>query len=640
MDNDNKLYKINKLKYFYLEYNLNEKDLIDNKHFYYRFLCYYYIDFIRNVELPSIPIKSDLETVLIEYRCFPHLEFLIRNTIFKLGNKWSHTIVCGNQNYEYMYEMCNKISPNIKIIQTDHDILTPSSYHELLSTTAFWKLFDGKKILIYHEDTIIFKKNINDFLDWDYISSSFSKSKNDIIPSVDNSGISLRTKDIMIEIIKSIGPEETIFDPLTIQYMKDENLTFPPEDIYFSKNMQDFSIGKLADFNSALNFSSENIIHNHSFAGDKFWMDDDDWINRFKNNFFYKEYLPNSNIIEYLKYILLDETYNKTSDIPNAFDVDLYFCNYVNEIIKNYNNKNINHRKNVMEFIKNKGLKGNIYHTKQIKNIFPDINIYHFLNKIVIEYNLNIYDAKYFVNKYLYDISYETLFQKLIKNKYENFDTNCSLLLLVFIGNEKIGHELMNKILDYKKIQEFNISFCFNCKTICQHFKSFIRNNFTYYSIYLSNQLGTDITSTLLMYDSISRNYHFEHIIKLQTKSIENQFHELTNYLLHKPLNELLLKKNKKCNCIGAPKYYMYLNRDMFNRSLLAETKVFLNRNNCFVFGTIFYCPNKVFKETFEFMKKTNVRSYFLNNLYENNMINKDYSPIHFLERVFGIVRM
>jgi hypothetical protein len=101
--NNNKLYKINKLKYFYLEYNLHEKDLIDNKHFYYRFLCYYYIDFIRNVELPSIPIKSDLETVLIEYRCFPHLEFLIRNTILKLGNKWSHTIVCGNQNYEYMY---------------------------------------------------------------------------------------------------------------------------------------------------------------------------------------------------------------------------------------------------------------------------------------------------------------------------------------------------------------------------------------------------------------------------------------------------------------------------------------------------------------------------------------------------------
>ena len=255
--------------------------------------------------------------------------------------------------------MSNKISPNIKIIQTNHDILTPSNYHELLSTTAFWKLFDGKKILIYHEDTIIFKKNINDFLDWDYISSSFSKSKNDTIQSIGNSGISLRTKDIMIEIIKSIGTEETIFDPSTIQYMKDENLNFPPEDVYFSKNMQDFGIGKLADFNSALHFSSENIIHNHSFSGNKFWMNDVDWVNRFKNNFFYKNYLPNSNIIEYLKYNLLDETYNKTSDIPNAFDVDLYFCNYVNEIIKNYNNKNVDHRKNVMEFIKNKGLKPN-----------------------------------------------------------------------------------------------------------------------------------------------------------------------------------------------------------------------------------------------------------------------------------------
>ena len=38
-----------------------------------------------------------------------------------------------------------------------------------------------------------------------------------------------------------------------------------------------------------------------------------------------------------------------------------------------------------------------------------------------------------------------------------------------------------------------------------------------------------------------------------------------------------------------------------------------------------------------DFVKNNNFKSYLLNNLYENNSINKNYSPIHFLERLFGI---
>jgi hypothetical protein len=39
-----------------------------------------------------------------------------------------------------------------------------------------------------------------------------------------------------------------------------------------------------------------------------------------------------------------------------------------------------------------------------------------------------------------------------------------------------------------------------------------------------------------------------------------------------------------------------------------------------------------------EFVKNNNFKCYLFNNLYENNSINKNYSPIHFLERLFGII--
>ena len=543
--NNKDLFKISKLNDFYNEYNISKEELIKNNNYYFRFICYYYIDFIRLIEIPSISKNNDLEAVLIEYRCFPHLEFLIRNMIIKLDKNWSHTIICGNLNYEYICEMCKNISTDIKIIQTNYDNLSPSNYNKLLTNTDFWNLFSGKKILIYQEDSIIFKNNINEFIHWDFIGAPFPKIQNDTPNHVGNGGFSLRTKQIMIEIIQSIKIEETIFESSTREYMEKNNLDFPPEDVYFSKNMQDFFIGKVADYDSAFKFSTESLINNNSLGGHKFWINDKYWKNRMKTGFHYKDYLPNNDIKEYLKYILLNEHYDKTNVISNAFSVDLFFCNYVNQLNDNYDNNNENDKKIVMEFIKKKGLRGNIYHPKQLENIFPNIHIFHFLNKIYIEYNLKVYDAKVFVNNFLYNMSYQELFEKIIQKKYENLNNKFSLLLLVFIGNEQIGYDLIEKILNYQRKQEFNIGFCFNSKIIYNKFKSIIKNNFIYYSIYLSNELGTDITSTILMYDSISRKYNFEHIIKLHTKSIKNQYNDLTDYLLNYPLIELLKKKKK-----------------------------------------------------------------------------------------------
>ena len=43
----------------------------------FRYFCYRYLDYIRNIKLPNILLNQNYEAVLIEYRKFPHLEFLI-----------------------------------------------------------------------------------------------------------------------------------------------------------------------------------------------------------------------------------------------------------------------------------------------------------------------------------------------------------------------------------------------------------------------------------------------------------------------------------------------------------------------------------------------------------------------------------
>jgi hypothetical protein len=223
---------------------------------------------------------------------------------------------------------------------------------------------------------------------------------------------------------------------------------------------------------------------------------------------------------------------------------------------------------------------------------------------------------------------------------YDNFNTKISLLIIVFIGNEERGIDLINKIIEYKKVQRLNISFCFNSFSIMNNLKSKIKDNFKYYGIYLTKEFGTDITPTLLMFEDISKKYDFQHIIKLHTKSITNQYEELTTYLLSMPLKTLCNNNNNNSNCIGNPKYYTILQKDVFNKQLLFTHHSLIDPRKTFVAGTIFYSESKYFKEVIKFIKNNNFKSYLLNNLYENNSINKNYSPIHFLERLFGVINI
>ena len=626
------MYKINILTNFYDIYNTNKNELLDNSHIYFRYMCFKYINFIRYIELPNFKTVSEYESVLIEYRCFPHLEFLIRNAIIKLGNNWSHTIICGNMNYEYMTNMCNNISRKIKVIKTNYDNLVPSEYSKLLTSLEFWNFFEGEKILIYQEDTCIFKSNIDDFIEWDYIGAPFNKKQNDTPNSVGNGGFSLRTKNIMKKIINFISVNHTNFNYSTTEYMKRCNLDYPPEDVYFSKNMQEFNIGRVADWDSAYLFSTEGIYNPTSFAGHKFWLSNKNWKLLMKSLYNLHTYTFGNDIKKYLTFTNKDMNLDLTLKIKNAFDVDLFFCNNVNNLKLNENQ--------ILKYVKESGLNGKIYHPKQIENIYNDISFFKFSNEIFISYKLNIYPANTFVNEFIYNKSYDDIKKLIIKKIYEKIDDNESLLLLVFIGNESVGIDLLNKIIKYKKIQTFNISFCFNSNTICKKFKDLIKNNFKNYYIYISKDLGTDITPTLLMYDDISKFKKYKHIIKLHTKSITNSYNELTDYLLSVPLYKILSKKSDISNCIGHDNYYINLQDDIFNKVLLVNNLLNIDITKTFVGGTIFYSESVVFDAVINFIIQNNYMSYLLNNMYENNLINLDFSPIHFLERLFGVIRL
>ena len=54
----------------------------------------------------------------------------------------------------------------------------------------------------------------------------------------------------------------------------------------------------------------------------------------------------------------------------------------------------------------------------------------------------------------------------LITNKINYNNKSIELMIIVFIGNENIGKQLLTKLYKYKKIQEFSITFIFIDKNI------------------------------------------------------------------------------------------------------------------------------------------------------------------------------
>lgn len=247
----------------------------------FRKLCTFYIPYSRTLTLPFIPkLPQRHESVLIEFRSLPHIEFLVRNMIHKLGPNWSHTVVCGNTNHSQIREISASI-PNLRILKLNVNNLTQNDYSEYLCTREFWDLLYGEKILIYQEDSCMFKTNIMDFMNSDYIGAPYSNVKS--TQYVGNGGLSIRSRSCMLKVINQIELSKFTIPTFTQSYCEKMRLRYCPEDVYFSTNMQDLSIGKVAEWEDAYRFSTDSIANPNACGGHQFWNGNDNWRDMFTN---------------------------------------------------------------------------------------------------------------------------------------------------------------------------------------------------------------------------------------------------------------------------------------------------------------------------------------------------------------------
>ena len=155
--------------------------------------------------------------------------------------------------------------------------------------------------------------------------------------------------------------------------------------------------------------------------------------------------------------------------------------------------------------------------------------------------------------------------------------------------------------------------------------------------IFLSKEYGNDIIPTLQALNYYDSKYEYSNLIKLQTKSNIDWFNECSDYLINNTIEYLEAKYINRCNCVSHPKYYIRIDGDKYCKDLYEKYNDNIT-NKYFVAGTIFYTNKNNIFNIINFMRANNYRSYFINNMYDNNAVNISNSPIHFLERLFGIL--
>lgn len=170
-------------RYYGNEWNYTKimKKIIEQPIEMFKYFCCNELEEIRLTNLKEIKNKNKFEAVLIESSDYPHVEFILRNTIDKLSSNWSHTVVCSNYNYNYIKQICAKISDQIRILQINST--------NLLTDITFWEKINGENILIYNSSCCLnFDMNECNINEYDLIGANI---------------FSLRKKSAMIKVLQN-----------------------------------------------------------------------------------------------------------------------------------------------------------------------------------------------------------------------------------------------------------------------------------------------------------------------------------------------------------------------------------------------------------------------------------------------------
>lgn len=242
--------------------------------------CSRALPYIKQLGVAKFSRESNKNAVFIELGAIAEgdqmdaHEFLVRNTITRLGKTWMHTLVAGQRGCAAMFALRSRISPDVNVLCYDAPFLTVDEYNDVFKSVAFWEKFPKGHMLMYQADTIILRHGGLEYTeDYDYIGAPCPRRRHDNAECVGSGDFTIRSVEKMIEIIEKVEPENVPLSESTRAYMVEKNLTSVPEDVFFSTAMLLTGLGRVADFETARSFVEESVLGNDPLGVHQIWTD-------------------------------------------------------------------------------------------------------------------------------------------------------------------------------------------------------------------------------------------------------------------------------------------------------------------------------------------------------------------------------
>ena len=179
--------------------------------------------------------------LIIETRPLFFLPMVVRNVMHFLGPRWNLRVLGSPRSLRYLEESLPgwDLSP---AEVTPRPRLAIADYNRLLLSPRLWEALPEDKVLVFQSDSLLTGPNIEDFEEYDYIGAPCGTFDENYIA---NGGLSLRTRETMLECLRRHTPEAT-----------------EPEDVFFTRAARRGGV-RMPDFKTATLFSVESVYTGH-----------------------------------------------------------------------------------------------------------------------------------------------------------------------------------------------------------------------------------------------------------------------------------------------------------------------------------------------------------------------------------------
>ena len=219
---------------------------------------------LNKYELTKFSELAKYAAIMLESRYTDNLDMLLKQISRFISSDWCVILYVTKNVYDRYVELVKNSNDTIQVKLLEYTLNSVSDYNNIILNSTFWEeLKSFKKILIFQNDTLMYKYGIENFLEYDYIGAPWPKELG-TITCVGNGGFSLRDTIATINCINNI--DNIIINDYKQYDINIKRLGRQPEDIFFSYGMVQLGY-KLPTRDLAKHFSIETVDFNLNVIG-------------------------------------------------------------------------------------------------------------------------------------------------------------------------------------------------------------------------------------------------------------------------------------------------------------------------------------------------------------------------------------